>query len=142
MQGQECPATQRGTRARDRVQEMGLGLAAAREPARGAEHPAEALEAVQALVAQGAGLRGLAQGAGQAVERPAAKVPTLARNQAQESSNEVQARLEAEGRAVAVLAVWAQAAPAAMARAAHADQATREAACQVGARKTKTSWEF
>jgi hypothetical protein len=81
--------------------------------------------------------------AAQAMVHPLAKAPTLAQDQAAKIFNTVwkQAHPEAEGQTEAVPVVWAQAAPAAVARAVSADQVILGAAYQPGVRKTRTSWE-
>jgi hypothetical protein len=77
-----------------------------------------------------------AQGLAQAVEYQGDKALTLAQSRATEISSE-----EREG-AHPGAQDQAEAVPAAQARVAPADLATREAAFQLGLQKTKTSWEF
>jgi len=100
-----------------------------------------ALEAAQGQ-ARAVGLVAQEQEAARAAASPVAKALTLARNRAAESSNEDlgQAQPGVEDHAEEVPAAWARAALAAGARrAARADRAIQEAACQPGPPKMKTS---
>jgi hypothetical protein len=168
-QGREVPAAQVATQGQERAQEVqqdqevvpapeqwaGLAAVLGRdrqaevlvvavgpEPlgaARAADRRAPELGAARAV-----DRRALELGAARAVEPLVAKALTLVQNQAAEpcSAARQQVHLAAGAHAEAVLAALDPVALVAQPQSVGADQTTREAACQVGARKTKTSSEF
>jgi hypothetical protein len=114
----------------------------------GRDRQAEVLVATVGPESQGAARaadrRALELGAARAVELPVAKALTLVQSQAAElcSAARQQVHLAAAAHAEAVQAALDPVALAAQAQSVGADRTTREAACRVGARKTKTSLEF